>query len=429
MPTGNIADLLNNLFEKNSDAVNVLSSAIGAVADVSGTVSAVIAVVDTFSNLLGGGPDPATQAILNALQTDFAHLYAALEARQKEEDWRNLANQISQAESVGGILDGLVTAEPPLTDEERLVQIATCLAPLYALSDGSSHPPSPFFLTVYSEQVYWTDAGLFLQGSLFQNLHTHIWHVADYRDVGYGTVAPPPPPDDQVFFYVYVLPYYLKGLFILTAVGTSLYGDFATTAARQQDSIILFANFLATIHDLIAGAITNLSPGPPPWPLRTLGVNGNFVRGIIGDFTGLGKTSQPSLVGKTVIWGAVEQFSGFSSIKLARVVDVLNYEEMFKKIQIRVLRDAMKVYAGVGLLKVSTAINSLRKLTGQEPLPPHKYARWSFREIFAAAGTGPRSDGYFHLSDMARLLRANPPLDTSQTGPYSWRDLLGPRFA
>src|SRR5215469_6156658 len=56
-------------------------------------------------------------------------------------------------------------------------------------------------LAVYSEQLYWTDAGQFLQ---------HFPGSPDTTDVGYGTQAPPAPPDNLVFSYLYVLPYFLK---------------------------------------------------------------------------------------------------------------------------------------------------------------------------------------------------------------------------
>jgi|SRR5271165_44905 len=331
---------------------------------------------------------------------------------------------MSEAEAVGGILDGLVTAQPPLTDDERLGHIATCLAPLFALSDGTTHPPSPSFLTVYSEQVYWTDAGRFRQDVFSYDKEQKVWGVpVNAVDVGYGTQAPPEPPDNQVFSFLYVLPYYLKGVFILIAVGTSLYANFAKTAQRQQNDVILFTNFLTTIHDLVAGGITKLSPGPPPWRLNWEGL---FVRGIQGEFVGGGKV-MPSLNNINIIWGAVEKFSGFSSINWysVKVADTfVDYDNMLKKIQIRVLGDAMKVYAGVGLLKVWTAINSLKSLSGQTPLSPPKYARWSFRDIFDTVGIGSRSDGFFHLSDVARLLRDTPPFDTLRTGPFSWRNLL-----
>ena len=268
-------------------------------------------------------------------------------------------------------------------------------------------------------------------------------------DVGYGTVAPSPPSNDLVFSYLYILPYYLKAVLMLTAVGTSLYADFGKTAQRYQDAINQFANFLTTIHDLIAGSITKLLPGPPPWQVS---LEGDFTRGIQGGFSERfikgGNSTDPGkyemfLSSINVIAGAVEPFSGFSSIKdweikvgsapglppYSNSFDPGGFqsacESTFKKIQVRVLREAMNVYSGVSLLKVWTAINSLKSLAGAAPLPRHKYARWSFREIFSAAGMGARSDGLFHLSDMAGLIWNTSPLD-SQESSHSWRNLLEP---
>jgi hypothetical protein len=89
-----------------------------------------------------------------------------------------------------------------------------------------------------------------------------------------------------------------------------------------------------------------------------------------------------------------------------------------KKLQVRALREVIKVYAGVGLPDVWTAVNGLNKIAGQAPLPPHKFSAWSFREIISQAGMGARSDGLFHLSDVASLIRNTPPFDSSETGPY-----------
>jgi hypothetical protein len=327
-------------------------------------------------------------------------------------------------------LDGLVQAQPPLTDAQRLDHIATCLAPLNALSDGSTHPPSPFFVAVYSEQVYWTDAGQFLQAQFAMDNQGNYYQTTPDLDVGYGAQAPPAPPDNQVFSYLYVLPYYLKGVFILTAVGASLFTDFGKTAQRQQDAIILFANFLTTIHDLIAGGIIKLTPpastGQPISPLWDFVMGGSGawgrVPGITGEYGGDGV-----LIGAVFEWGAVEQYSGVNSIRSnGSPAPLFPQGQIYQKLQVRALRELINVYANVGLPEVWNVINGLNKIAGQAPLPPHKYSAWSFREIFGQAGVDAQSDGLFHLSDMANLIRNTPPLDTSQTGPVSWRNLLEP---
>jgi len=418
-PNSNIGNLLNNLGVTDAQAVDTIGSAIGSVADVAGAVQAAVAI----ANLFISQPDPL-QPILDTLQRHFAQLYAVLTARFNDEDWKNLATLVKDAEAVLQTLDGLVHAKPPLTDAQRLDHIATCLAPLNALSDGTTHFPSPFFLAVDSDQVYWTDAGVFLQHQYTQDDLGNWVQTPPDLDTGYGTQAPPVPPDNQVFSYLYVLPYYLKAIFILTAVGTSFFPDFGKTSQRQQDAIILFAEFLATIHDLVAGGITKLTPAPPP-PLGwgTVIANGGVVPGITGEF------EPPQLTGMLFEWGAVEKFSGASSISSSGFSFGATPNPdgpIFRKLQVRALREMHKVYANVGLPSVRTAINGLNEIAGQAPLPSHQYTRWSFREIFSQAGVGAQSDGLFHLSDMANLIRQTQPIDSSQTGPVSWRNLLEP---
>jgi hypothetical protein len=425
-PESNTGVLLNEVFGTNSKAVDAIGSAVGAVADVAGAVGAAVAIADLFISQ----PDPL-QPILDTLQKDFAQLYAALKARQNEQDWQNLAQLVGNAEAVLETLDGLVKADPPLTDAQRLDHIATCLAPLNALSDGSTHFPSPFFLAVYSEQVYWTDAGVFLQANIQFDPNSGRWVEGAPTDVGYGTQAPPAPPDNQVFSYFYVLPYFLKAVFILTAVGKSLFADFGKTKERQQDAIILFANFLTTIHNLIAGGITKLTPRPPPasgWQFMFP----FWVRGItaVYDFDPKSLVPKPPQVSGLVLeWAAVEKFSGYSSIKTSGFAGPFSPSleaSIVQKLQVRALREMIKVYAGVGLPKVWTVINGLKKIAGQAPLPSHKYSSWSFREIIGQAGLVAQSDGLFHLSYLATFIRHTPPYDSFQAGLVSWRNLLEP---
>lgn len=130
-------------------------------------------------------------------------------------------------------------------------------------------------------------------------------------------------------------------------------------------------------------------------------------------------------------YGAVEKFSGYSSIKTVDGGASWPFSpslegSIFQKLQVRALREMIKVYGGVGLPGVWTAINGLNKIADQAPLPSHKYSAWSFREIFSQAGLGTRTDGLFHLSDMANLIRHTPPYDSLQTDPVSWRNLLEP---
>jgi len=226
-PQSNTGVALNKVFGINSKAVDAIGSVVGAVADVSGAVGAAVAIADLFISQ----PDPL-QPILDTLQKDFAQLYAALEARQNEEDWRNLAKLVSDAEAVLETLDGLVKGTAAANRNATSRPYRNMPAPLNALSDGSTHFPSPFFVAVYSEQVYWTDAGVFLQANIQFDPNSGRWGEGVPTDVGYGTQAPPAPTDNQVFSYLYVLPYFLKAVFILTAVGKS----FLPTSAKLKSA-------------------------------------------------------------------------------------------------------------------------------------------------------------------------------------------------
>jgi hypothetical protein len=432
-PTGNTAELLNNVFHANSDAINIFSSVIGTVADVAGGVGAVVGLISGITNLFTPQSDPL-QPILNALQNDFSQLYTDLEARQNEDDWKQLAQGISAAESVMGILDGLVDANPPLTDDQRLSNIAICLTPLYALSDPT-HPPSSFFLAPYSEQVYWGDAGIFTQSTwtIVGTSDPPEWGVDGSVDVGYGRRPPLVPADDQVFSYLYVLPYYLKAVLILATVGKALYANFGETQDLQQKALLTFANFLTTIHNLIVSGITELLPTSPPWfeplnagtPPSMIGIEGNFQAPTPREES----PEEPTLEYIVAYWGAVEIYSGASSTRTGKISPDprADFESsVYKKLAVRVLREKIATYAKVGLGDVSATISSLNSLAGQPPFPPQQYSGWSFREIFSEGGVDARSDGYFHLSDMAHLLRNYPPYDTAQQGTFSWRNLLEP---
>jgi hypothetical protein len=303
------------------------------------------------------------------------------------------------------------------------------------MSDVTAHDPSPFFLAPYSEQTYWT-ANEFIETSYYlqQGDGGSEWLQFD-TDVSYGTRKPPAPPDNQVFFYWYVLPYYLQAVLILISVGAALFpADFGKTVERQQAALVRFSAFLRTLHDMIVGGITQLTPTFLP------GGGDEEMQGVAQDFPPPvpNDPTPPASVGLSIEWGAVEKYSGFSSVRRTYFAWATAPEwpapfpfpigsNVQKKLQIRALRETIAVYAGVGLIGVSSAINSLNRLAGQPPLPRHPYAGWSFREIFAEALIFPRHDGFRHVSDVAVLLRDTYPGDTApQTGPLSLRKLLEP---
>jgi hypothetical protein len=214
-----------------------------------------------------------------------------------------------------------------------------------------------------------------------------------------------------------------KAYTALIATGTALYPDFGTDT-RWQASLISFAQFLTTIHDTIAGGISKLTP-PDPAVTADWGVSvseGNVIQGI------LPTSGFPPVGGYTFIVRAVEVYSGYSSINEGNFQPFPlsgTEEAIYKKLQVRALREMIAAYKDVGLSNVWSVINALYQLTRQPPLPLHKYAAWSFQEIVSQAGIAARSDGLLHLSDLAALITQTSPLDTTQAGPsVSFQNLL-----
>lgn len=90
-------------------------------------------------------------------------------------------------------------------------------------------------------------------------------------------------------------------------------------------------------------------------------------------------------LGAIIEYGAVEIYSGYSSIESNYIISLYGSEFVYdavsipNKLQLRVLGKAKEVYIACGLLDTWTVINNVLTLLGQEPLPRPNYADWSFR--------------------------------------------------
>ncbi|HXM02195.1 MAG TPA: hypothetical protein VN939_06305, partial [Chthoniobacterales bacterium] len=266
MPAGNTAELIQNLNllgKGNASAINIFSSALGTLADLSGAVGGVISGIEGIVNLFTPNQQDAYLAqILSEIQQYLVQMYTDIEARFQEQYWQELSNLVSASESTVQSLPNLVAAQPPLTDYDKTVQIETCLQPVNTLTDTTVLPTGSYFVTTYSSMTYYTDAGLYISlNSPFFDSNNNIEFSSG--DVGYGTQAPSNPSNDQVFSYLYVLPYCVKAYAALITTGIALYSDFGNNAQRWEGSLISFAQFLTTIHNTIAGGIRKLTPANP----------------------------------------------------------------------------------------------------------------------------------------------------------------------
>jgi hypothetical protein len=112
---------------------------------------------------------------------------------------RNLEQAIVGAATVLSQLKDDISQQPPVSNEYRLQQIQTCLAAVIDLTDMKGTDNK--WRVVYNDQNYYSDG----------------WN---------GVVARQPDGDGLVFSYTYVLPIYLRSIYILlTAIGTLMPKD------------------------------------------------------------------------------------------------------------------------------------------------------------------------------------------------------------
>ena len=245
-PTGNLAELLDNLTGTNVDAENLISNAFGVAADFSGALALVPALVALF-----GGGDPtqaALQQILTTIQTDFTQLDANLQAQNNILRLQNLDNITSPAQTQLELLQAGETTD-----------ITPCLNAINALALDPNAVPGVWQAALFSDQLFWTDSGQYFQFPPLVPTYPGIPHPVNALDAGYGQQTPPQVGDD-VFSYLYVLPAFLRTLAIFIVVA----GKDDPNWVTQWGPVVLqpVAAFLKNqVHDTIASQISQLSPG------------------------------------------------------------------------------------------------------------------------------------------------------------------------
>ena len=430
MASGNTATFLNDVFDKNSKALNTLSDLMGFIADASAVGSTIISVVDAFENM---GQDPL-QPILDALRRDFQQLQADQKAENIIARRTNQVNALADARAIMADLNNLISAHPPLDESARDGKVETCISTLQKLS-----PEDPLWMAPFNDQVFWNDAGL------------HMWvrfvPVAGGSfpvDTGYGEQAPPASGTGEVFNYFYILPAYMEAKLIFITVAAGLFpGDFGQ---RYADHVLRpAAKLLQDRHDKIMSGITQLFPGHLNHQMlidaldvlaRAASSSNTVVPSQVGITPLVDPPSTPFPVpppaeimgGVNIEYGAVEKFSGVSSMGLYKItIDEINTmvgDAAFNKFQLRLLKKAKEVYVNVGLQDVWNVINDLKGIVGDAPLPRPNFADWSVKNILDTARIPRRADGLFHLLDLVKFIQGTVPHDIATAPKVSLRGLL-----
>jgi hypothetical protein len=433
--TGNLADLLNNISQDDLDGTNIVSSLLGTFADISGAVGLGLMIVQIINS---GQPDEvlvAFQQLQNTIQTDFALLNQDLNAEQIIERNTVINGYLGPAYARFQSLPAALNARPPLSAADIIAFIADCIATLDQLN-GTAQPDIVWSRN-YDWQIYWTDQW----DAQNSSAESAYWFYA-----AYGEQAPLKNADGTVFVPTYSLPLYLWAVFLFLAVGLSLDPNFKVNYAGVLRSIKTLLN---TRYDQIFNdGLTSLTP--PDWTSEGVLAAARNQPGfgsaqpdpskpgygisLYGIPLG-GRPPHTKLLGVYLEYGAVEKFSGASSVGYRYKVLVSNDGDpanrdaaIYHKLQLRLMSRMKGLYSAIGLPQVVQTINQISGLLGEAQIPFPGYADWSFRAIYEESGLAP-TNGFFTLRSLSDLFIKTQPDDTpyaniAPTGTISIRQLL-----
>jgi hypothetical protein len=359
---------------------------LGLLADVSGAVG-FVQIATSLVNTILGKDDQVTQA-LNQLQLEMQELQAAVKAEDTLERLRDLEKAITPAATVLAQLKSDVAQQPPVSNEFRLTQVQTCLAAVIELTDMQGTDNK--WRVVFNDQNFYSDA----------------WN---------GTVAPQPDGDGLVFNYTYVLPIFLRSIYILlTAIGTLMPKDLTSYSDVLRNCITR----LQAVHDTVVNGIVVLRVPTSAEMWKAYDPNNSLQNSIamyqggpyyrsypdgkylaFSAWSGGEVGSDPYSVYGTIwpfqIYGAVERFSGRGSAANYPPLDVPPtgpppsdawIEAVQSKLALRIMKMHKAAYAAAGMPCVLQVANQLRAIVGDPLVSDPGLNSWSVLEIVKILG-------------------------------------------
>src|SRR6516162_4795819 len=404
-----------------------LSVDIAAVQPYASLVAAILTIVQALIQF--NKPDPTT-AMLDEINTELSLVFQQLNATDAG---KTILDRNSTVK--GYLTDKALTALANLqgslnhpTLYPRGDQITLCVETLNDFHENDTYAWNTTYSSEEFQEIYWADVGLFQNTCKYEISGGGTFNASN--DAGYGKRPPPKNPDGAtVFEYRYSLPIYLYAVSIFLAVGGALDPNFLANRATEFAWIV---SVLHRTHDQIKSGLTTLSP--PDWTNAGLvetacfNANRSGPPGIRLIYDG---ANHDLVTGGMMEYGAVERFSGFSSIGSTYRINLSggaadSNPALFNKLQLRLLKRLRDVYAAVGLVTVWQTINRLNALLGQPAMPKATYTwqdgsvpyldltDWSFRQIIGLAKLAPVTNG-LSLRALGGLIIGTQPFDT----PYS----------
>jgi hypothetical protein len=455
---GNLAQFFDAIGAGSSDIMNIVGTALGALADIAGAVGAVEAVVSFVEGFFGSGGagsdlDQKFTDLSNTITSGFQQLGYDSGSNQTLTSNSYIWSQVNPAFTWFQDISLSSIANLKMSDKEG--QIHDCGVALNAFINPQQ--PDQVWYRTYDWVPFWNDQGI------YQTLHYLPAVKLAPVDAGYGEQAPA--RADDVFAYDYSLPCFLLAITWYIAVATALAFDFPANSTYQIQ-LAAAAETLQSKHDQILSGITRLMPPPPnptvpapgyPQPYWTtnnisywsvdVGLppvshrNTPGIRSAVSDnppyvdIPGAPVANE----GGVIEYGAVETYSGYSIIENSYYIYANPPDDSIdpaNKLALRALRKAKQVYVNIGLLSAWNTINKLHSLTGQASLSRPNFADWSFRNevipqiMNSAVPQSPQAPwlGEFSLTKVAHFMINAVPADTqaSKPGQFTWsfQDLL-----
>ena len=436
----NLSDLLKQIAGVNSGAVDLLGNTLGAIADLSGGVGAIVGAITELIGLFSLSNDNGVVAKLNDIQAEMEQDFAALNAHVRAENilarQNNLDPAFAQAQAVLDQLQDDLSQN--LSQEYKNARIGDCLYAVEQLNKDDK------WKTVFADEIYYGSEG---------------------DDWWTGIVAPIPYPDGTVFTDRYILPYYLQVLsaFMLVAAAFEP-NDWQT---RHRLALQRFTTRLQIAYDTSRQGIVTLrmptreQVGVPSGGYNVRHAPADFGQGgwqygwwLVGlepyyyQYRGPGQPMDFGYwFGQEFFghwlgqeYGVVHTYSGYSSISAyppipppAGYDDGVSWQsttppdvfwaQFCGSLNLAIRRNWKEVYAAVGLATVWQTIDTLRRLTGDAPLAAFDADTvWTLREISQILGP-PTPELLYNSggNTISRLAMAgNLPPDR----PLSWRSAL-----
>jgi hypothetical protein len=357
-----LGDLITSLTGDNTGALSEAADVIGSIASFAGGagsfVSALINIVQPA--------DQRVQQTLVAMQAkiddDFRHLTKDIAAQGILDKERDIdLGGVNPAAAILAILPTIISELPTLPEDYVLAQIQTCIGCVQ-------------FFTDYDDKwvIPWDS-------------------LPQYSDKWSGTIAPP--PSQFIFNYQYVLPQFLRAIYIFQAVVTGLRPSYLSHPDFQA-LLAKCAAKLQTVHDTMAAGITGTTL-PTAGEVAEIGTSQGAMQWRSPWY---GAAVQPimSFWGSPDLWpfGAVEIYSGLASVQSYAVFEPFEFlpspgyppAAFAALVALRVANCKKQMYKQLGLPAIRAVINQLLMLTGQPVSTARGYETWSLREAASIMG-------------------------------------------